>query len=263
LPTTRSAPKGPPRTPSAPSSIRWGSTASKSSSHAVTRLAHLIRPQAQCRTQRRSRAQRPFYDRDCGARRFDRLATAVVPIFRRPYGPQGGRQCARRHAAANGTASTPTCNALEMRKSTIWAATTSTRSSPNCRTAARRRRSGGRRTHPDRRCARSRTKRRSVGEQLRAARDTFSAPQRRAARHPSSGCRSPRSSTSNLRARSRDRADRSFRTRPLRSPKSTLEQRTSEAHQAFARRLEDYAAATLGTDHRRRYAEIFRPIRPL
>jgi DNA repair exonuclease SbcCD ATPase subunit len=39
--------------------------------------------------------------------------------------------------------------------------------------------------------------------------------------------------------------------------KTSLEQRTREAHQAFARRLEDYAAAALGTITAGRYAEIF------
>jgi DNA repair exonuclease SbcCD ATPase subunit len=39
--------------------------------------------------------------------------------------------------------------------------------------------------------------------------------------------------------------------------KSTLEQRTRESHQAFARRLEDYAAAALGAITAGRYGEIF------
>ncbi len=39
--------------------------------------------------------------------------------------------------------------------------------------------------------------------------------------------------------------------------KSTLEKRTREAHQAFARRLEDYAAATLSAITAGRYGEIF------
>jgi DNA repair exonuclease SbcCD ATPase subunit len=39
--------------------------------------------------------------------------------------------------------------------------------------------------------------------------------------------------------------------------KTTLEARTHEAHQAFARRLEDYAAAALGTITGGRYGEIF------
>ncbi len=39
--------------------------------------------------------------------------------------------------------------------------------------------------------------------------------------------------------------------------KSTLEQRTNEAHQTFARRLEDYAAAMLGEITGGRYTEIF------
>lgn len=39
--------------------------------------------------------------------------------------------------------------------------------------------------------------------------------------------------------------------------KTILEQRTREAHQAFARRLEDYAATTLDTITAGRYAEIF------
>ena len=39
--------------------------------------------------------------------------------------------------------------------------------------------------------------------------------------------------------------------------KTTLETRTREAHQAFARRLEDYAAAALGTITAGRYGEIF------
>jgi hypothetical protein len=45
--------------------------------------------------------------------------------------------------------------------------------------------------------------------------------------------------------------------RAINLAKSTLEQRTREAHQAFARRLEDYAAATLGAITAGRYAEIF------
>jgi DNA repair exonuclease SbcCD ATPase subunit len=39
--------------------------------------------------------------------------------------------------------------------------------------------------------------------------------------------------------------------------RTTLERRTREAHQAFARRLEDYAAQTLGTITAGRYREIF------
>jgi DNA repair exonuclease SbcCD ATPase subunit len=39
--------------------------------------------------------------------------------------------------------------------------------------------------------------------------------------------------------------------------KTTLEQRTREAHQAFARRLEDYSAAALGAITAGRYGEIF------
>jgi DNA repair exonuclease SbcCD ATPase subunit len=45
--------------------------------------------------------------------------------------------------------------------------------------------------------------------------------------------------------------------RAVRLAKSTLEQRTGEAHRAFARRLEDYAATTLSAITGGRYAEIF------
>jgi uncharacterized protein YhaN len=100
------------------------------------------------------------------------------------------------------------------------------------------------------------SERRSVAEQLRNARDAFARLSGEIA-----GARAQIADLAALDEQvARTHAEiarlEAFE-RAVRLARATLERRTREAHQAFARRLEDYAAAALETITAGRYGEIF------
>ncbi len=96
----------------------------------------------------------------------------------------------------------------------------------------------------------------SIGEQLRIARDTYARLGGELA-----GLASQTTDLAELDERLARTAAEVARIegfeRAVRLAKTTLEHRTGEAHRAFARRLEDYAAATLSAITAGRYAELF------
>jgi len=201
------------------------------------------------------RVQSARFAADAAGARFDRLAASVVPETR-------GERAARR-AAVNALAArrrerdgiAAHLHALEMRKSTILGdddefaleselaelqhggVEPADEESAGALRAAERERS-------------------AIADQLRAAADTFA---RLGGELAGLGAQVPDLAELDERlARTRAEINRieGFE-RAVRLAKATLEQRTGEAHRAFARRLEDYAATTLSAITGGRYAEIF------
>jgi recombinational DNA repair ATPase RecF len=201
------------------------------------------------------RVQSARFAADAAAARFDRLAAALVP------GTRGERAASR--AAVNSIAArrrerdgiAAHLHALEMRKSTILGNDDEFALESEL---AELQHAGAEAADEDapgalRAIEHERT---SIADQLRAARDTFarlggqlSGAQTQATDLAELDERLARTLAEVARIEAFERA--------VRLAKSTLEHRTGEAHRAFARRLEDYAATTLSAITAGRYAEIF------